>query len=110
MNTKEIESIRRALLQRKAELEEFGEASKAGSEVVELDQTRMGRLSRMDAMQAQQMSLELVRRSQLELRQVEGALRRLEQDDYGMCKDCGEAISIGRLQVNPSATSCINCA
>ena len=110
MNSKEIEAIRESLLQRKAEIEEFDKASAASGEVVELDQTRVGRLSRMDALQAQQMSLELARRSQLELRQVEGALRRLEQGDFGICLSCGEEIGIGRLKVNPSASSCINCA
>lgn len=110
MNPKEMETIHESLLQRKAELEEFGKASAVSGGVVQLDQTTVGRLSRMDAMQAQQMSLELARRGKLELLQVEGALRRLAQGDYGMCHSCGEDIGIGRLKVNPSTTSCINCA
>jgi len=110
MKSSEIAVIRLLLLDRKSELEKFSEDSREGSQPVELDQTRMGRLSRMDAMQQQAMTLELARRGQQELRQIEGALGRIESGEFGECSECGEEISIGRLKVNPTASRCIKCA
>jgi DnaK suppressor protein len=110
MNKDELANIQQLLLERKSELERLGQDSKEGSQPVELDQTRMGRLSRMDAMQQQAMTLELDRRGQQELRQIEGALRRIESGEFGDCGECGEEISLGRLKVNPTATRCIKCA
>ena len=55
---------------------------------VELDQQRQGRLSRMDALGAQQMSLAANRRRQETLRRTEAALRRIEDGDYGLCQSC----------------------
>ena len=78
--------------------------------MVELDQTRVGRLSRMDAMQAQAMSVETGRRRRQHLVEIEKALERIEAGDYGECLECGEAIHPGRLEANPTATLCIACA
>jgi len=77
---------------------------------VELDQTRQGRLSRMDALQAQAMSLEAKRRRDLQLGQVRAALLRLDNDDFGRCLGCGDRIDPRRLEHNPSAPLCISCA
>ena len=45
-----------------------------------------------------------------ELRQISQALQRIDSGDYGMCVDCGDAISPDRLAVNPVAELCIDCA
>lgn len=79
-------------------------------ETVELDQTRVGRLSRMDAMQIQQMDLALSRRQQNELAGLKHALKRLEDGEFGECQDCGEEINPRRLEIDPTATLCISCA
>ena len=95
--------MRKALLQTAQTTDE-----QAG--VVELDQTRVGRLSRMDAMQAQAMAMETVRRRDLELRDVDAALKRVEDGEYGFCAACGEEIDPRRLEVDPTARHCIQCA
>ena len=81
-----------------------------GDEVVELDQSRVGRLSRMDAMQEQAMSVERKRRHGLELKKIASALQRMEEDEYGYCLHCGEDIAIKRLELDPAAALCIDCA
>jgi DnaK suppressor protein len=43
------------------------------------------------------------------LREVQGALRRLDQGDYGVCHECGEAISVKRLDAVPWAKYCVSC-
>lgn len=78
--------------------------------VVNLDQQSVGRLSRMDAMQNQQMALESQRRSQLQLIAIEKALKRIENGTFGLCEECDEWINPKRLAVNPTVTLCIECA
>ncbi len=43
------------------------------------------------------------------LRQIEDALRRIEEGTYGYCKECGEPIEEGRLLAKPFATLCVSC-
>jgi len=86
------------------------ESGQEAEEVVELDQTRVGRLSRMDAMQAQAMSVETGRRRRQQLQEIDAALARIKAGEYGDCYECGEIIHPGRLEANPAATLCIKCA
>jgi len=80
------------------------------ADVVELDQSKVGRLSRMDALQAQAMSVETKRRQKLELTKIKSALIRVDNNEYGNCLRCGEDISQKRLEIDPAATLCITCA
>jgi DnaK suppressor protein len=77
---------------------------------VELDQTSVGRLSRMDAMQVQAMALATERRRHEEARRVEAAIRRIDEGEYGYCIACGEEIAAKRLGVDPTVPTCIRCA
>lgn len=77
---------------------------------VELDQSRMGRLSRMDALQAQQVALEASRRRERQRLAIEGALNRIDSGNYGYCYACGEEISFARLNFDPTITRCVDCA
>ena len=109
MDDGEIGKIRQKLLGLRSELQELEATFKETSGPVELDQTRVGRLSRMDAMQAQQMALEAARRRQHQLLKIEGALRRIESGEYGYCFVCGEEIDVRRLFVDPANTRCMEC-
>ena len=100
----------RLLNELKATLEAVNATGLASAETVELDQTRMGRLSRMDAMQQQEMSKATNQRRKLKLIQIESALARIDNDDYGYCNECDELINPKRLEHNPAATLCIQCA
>jgi len=101
---------RKTLIALKQTLLQAQETGDQAEQTVELDQSRVGRLSRMDAMQAQAMSKETGRRRRQKLIQIEAALRRLEGDDYGFCQDCGEEIAPARLEVDPAVLLCIDCA
>ncbi|WBA10731.1 TraR/DksA family transcriptional regulator [Salinivibrio kushneri] len=90
-----------------AELE-VGEQNGADSTVT-LDQQSVGRLSRMDAMQGQQMALEQKRRRKERLLQVRAAIKRIEDEDYGFCLDCDEPINPKRLEIDPCAQRCVTC-
>ncbi len=80
------------------------------SEIVELDQACTGRLTRMDALQQQAMAKANHQRSVLRLKQLNAALIKIENEDYGLCFDCEEDIAQARLKANPTATLCISCA
>ena len=45
-----------------------------------------------------------------EIRQIQGALKRIAKGTYGVCAICGEDIDPTRLQALPTATRCISCA
>jgi DnaK suppressor protein len=109
MNGEENEQIRQQLFTLRAALQEMEKAYKETAETVELDQTRVGRLSRMDAMQAQQMALESSRRRQHQLLKIEGALSRIKSGTYGYCFLCGEEIAVQRLVAEPTSTRCMVC-
>jgi DnaK suppressor protein len=96
------------LLALRAELQHLlddGEAARP----VDLDQQRQGRVSRIDAIQQQQMARAGRAVLEQQLRQVLSALRRLDDDDYGWCEHCGEPIAFARLKVRPEAPLCIAC-
>ena len=84
--------------------------SQESREPVQLDQTNIGRLSRMDAIQRQAMALEMERRRKIELQHIKAALKRINEDDFGECQICGEYIKTKRLEIDPSIAVCIDCA
>lgn len=43
------------------------------------------------------------------LKDIDGALKRIEDGTYGVCKYCGEPISEKRLLARPVASACIPC-
>ncbi len=110
MNETAIEEFRQKLLVLKLDLQAQEATFKDICQPVELDQARVGRLSRMDAMQSQQMALESSRRRQQQLVKIEGSMRRIDAGDYGYCFICDEEIDVRRLAVDPTSTRCITCA
>ena len=109
MENSQLETFRQKLIAQKRDIEELDTASRDAAGTVVLDQSKVGRLSRMDALQAQQMAQETARRRQLQLQRIEGALRRIDAGEYGYCLVCGEEIGAGRLAFDPASTRCIAC-
>lgn len=109
MNDEAINQVRQQLIRLKSELLEKDKEYEESGKTVVLDQSRVGRLSRMDAMQAQQMALESARRRQQQLQKIEGALHRLDSGEYGYCFVCGEEIPSQRLAADPTTTRCLDC-
>ena len=101
---------RERLLLLKAELQSIAESGDESAAIVELDQAKVGRLSRMDAMQAQAMAKASAQRRTEMLRRIEAALHRIDNDEYGFCEECGEPINPKRLEFDPTVTLCVGCA
>ncbi len=96
-----LEALREALEQ---ELSSLTEASRP----VELSPS-IGRLTRMDALQQQQMSLAHRDRIRNRLQAISGALARLDVGSFGECLACGGDIEIRRLEARPEAFLCLDC-
>lgn len=104
-------SFYRSLLENKRdEIMGMLQAAKDSVKPVALDQASVGRLSRMDALQAQAMSLAVERRRKEELNLISSALKRMEDGEYGYCITCGELIAPRRLEFNPTVLTCVVCA
>lgn len=94
-----------------AQLQAIANDEAGSTEVVELDQSMVGRLSRMDAMQHQEMAKAQRRRAQKRLLRVEYCLQLFAQNDeaFGTCGDCLEPIPWARLSALPDAELCVPC-
>lgn len=85
------------------------EVRRQSSGDVEFDQSRIGRLSRMDALQQQAFADAADRRARDRLIQLKAASQRLDENRYGSCLDCSEHIGIERLLGDPCTLLCADC-
>lgn len=69
----------------------------------------VGRLSRLDSMQMQQMALAGKRRLEEQRARLHEARRRIDSGTFGRCLRCGNDIAIERLQHQPDAVTCMPC-
>lgn len=76
---------------------------------VQLDQSRVGRLSRMDAMQQQAMSQSLKDRLLRNRRRLEAALDRINDGSFGLCCRCEDELELERLENDPAVPFCADC-
>ena len=106
----DLSRFRDLLLQRLGQLSEEDRISSADRAPVALDQESVGRLSRIDAMQVQAMALAQERRRKAERAAISAALNRIENDEFGYCVACGDAIAEARLRNNPTVVKCLECA
>jgi DnaK suppressor protein len=91
------------------ELERQLQTGAEAAKTVELDQSAVGRLSRMDAMQQQAMAKATRRNLELRLQQCRAARAAFARDEYGYCKRCEEPIGYRRLSVKPETPFCVDC-
>ena len=106
----DVSAFRDRLLARERALIAVESGEEDTASAVELDQTRVGRLSRMDAIQAHQMAKAASRRRHLERGRIAAALKRIDDGEYGFCLSCGDSIPAPRLEIDPAASQCVGCA
>ena len=82
--------------------------SKDGAKPIGLDEP-IGRLSRMDAIQQQQMTKANRSSYKRKLRQIRAALDAFDKDEYGLCRSCEEPIDYRRLKARPETPFCLEC-
>jgi DnaK suppressor protein len=77
---------------------------------VELDQSSVGRVSRIDALQQQALAKGLLERLSVRKRRLEAALARIEAGTYGLCCGCHCDMEPERLNADPTVVFCSSCA
>lgn len=79
------------------------------SATVQLDQSSVGRLSRMDALQQQAMAAG-IRDMLIQKRlKIKAALDRISAGRFGICCQCEGEIEGGRLEQDPAVVFCATC-
>jgi DnaK suppressor protein len=106
----DLKYFKKRLKERAKAIAEEQERQKKGSAPVELDQSRIGRLSRMNALQQQAISKAAARLTNMERQRIQSALIRIQTGEYGYCIICEDEIPEGRLRFDPSVLMCISCA
>ncbi|MEM6512007.1 MAG: TraR/DksA family transcriptional regulator [Pseudomonadota bacterium] len=106
MQTEALESMRRTLELRKSELSERLGRIKAN--------VRRGyhadSKERAKEMEDAEVVDALGNETRREIAMISSALQRMEAGDYGICIECGSVIADERLQAQPFASVCIDCA
>lgn len=109
LKPKQITILRTALESLLAELLQQEELALPAASTVVLDQSKVGRLSRMDAMQQQHMADSTLQHTKQRLKLVQKALNKMSDGEYGFCELCDEDIAFKRLQVSPESQLCLKC-
>jgi DnaK suppressor protein len=102
------ESFRTVIDNRLSEIEAELNATGDSTKPIAPD-VSVGRLSRLDSMQMQQMALAGKRRLAEQRGRLHEARRRIEDGTFGRCLHCGNDIAIERLQHQPDAVTCMPC-
>lgn len=105
---KNQEDYREILQDSLEEIEEYLTKTEESAVAVSPDKS-LGRLSRMEAMQDQQLILEARRRKKMQKVAVLSALQRIENGQFGVCIFCGKPIASERLEVAPESSNCVSC-
>ncbi|GGY72150.1 TraR/DksA family transcriptional regulator [Marinobacter zhanjiangensis] len=110
MKQQELDRFRKLLEDLREDLLSTSAVRDETSSTVHLDQQSVGRLSRMDALQSQALAKAGKERANRKLLMIEAALKRIDQDEFGECMECGEPINPKRLEIDPTTLHCIHCA
>ncbi len=103
MNEKFLQQMKENLLTQKKEL-----VSKS-ARVVDID-TDGDETDEIQANMILELAGQLSDRNLEKIGQIDEALKKISNKDYGLCEDCGEEISEKRLNINPYFLTCILCA
>lgn len=110
LTAEQLEELAAILAAEIRRLERSMDLSEEHARPVVLDQTAVGRLSRMDSLQSQAMAQGLRDREAARYAALVQAVERLEEGSYGTCSECGGEIAYGRLLVIPEADTCGGCS
>ena len=108
MTASELEIFKAKLVQLKGDIEASLKQVSAADSSISPDNA-IGRLTRMEAIQAQSISEAGKGRQKKRLALVERALKAVEDGGYGLCAVCGEKIQAGRLEIRPESRVCMQC-
>ena len=71
----------------------------------------IGRISRMDNIVNQSVAEAQLSKCKVRVVRLQEALKRVDEDEeFGMCIDCGDPIPMARLKAMPETEMCVECA
>lgn len=104
-----VEEMRSILHKLKEEaFEEIGKSLKSGAEST-TDEPSGDIYDQASNERDRELTLLLGDREREKIRNIDEALARLDDGEYGICEDCEEEIPIGRLKAMPFARLCVKC-
>jgi RNA polymerase-binding transcription factor len=110
MNAFDLAQVRLRLQHRRREILETSRRTAGG-----IDQLRQAERDPEieEASQSEQQQYDLAQLNEVEQReiaQIDAAIARLEEGEYGTCRGCGEDIDSSRLAASPFVLDCADCA
>lgn len=107
--TEKPEELKAMLLKMKEEtLQEINKAMKSGSDLP-VNEPSGDIYDQASSERDRELGLLLGDREREKLRNIDEALLRLEEGEYGICEECEEEIPMGRLKIVPFARHCVKC-
>ncbi|UCH81165.1 MAG: TraR/DksA C4-type zinc finger protein [Nitrospiraceae bacterium] len=108
MNAEQTEKLRKLIDKEIEELKLTIERVKDTVQPVVPDDA-IGRLTRMEAINAKSVSEATLRSYQARLNKLKSALHNIDEPDFGICAGCEEPIPFKRLMVMPESRMCVSC-
>ncbi|MBA3058489.1 MAG: molecular chaperone DnaK [Gammaproteobacteria bacterium] len=105
----DFEFFRQRLLDEITRLDISMREAQGAMATVVLDQTSVGRIARMDALQQQAMAKALHERMQVSHRRLRAALNRINAETFGICCQCDDELDSQQLNKDPAAVFCLAC-
>lgn len=110
MTPQQREELKSLLKSELAHLKEELTATEDESKPAVTPDSAIGRISRVEAMQARHIGEASVRARKIRITRLEQTLVMVEDEEYGFCVACEEPIPMARLRLVPEATHCVACA
>src|SRR6478736_7040328 len=108
LKKKELKRFRDLLLEKKEEI--LKNAKRTLNEDMTLDQDDLpDEMDLASSEYLQSFTFRLRGREKTFLDKIQKALDRIEDGSFGNCEECGEEISLKRLEARPETTLCIRC-
>jgi len=107
MEEKNLEFFRQLLIQWMEEL--LNHADETVEELLDSRENLADPLDRASADSDRIRTLRMRDRESMLIKKIRQSLEDIENGEYGVCRDCGEDISIERLKARPVTSFCIRC-
>jgi RNA polymerase-binding transcription factor len=108
VDARQLQEFRSLLLERRRQIFEKAKEVKKGDDGVSPDDL----LDSMDlatSVTTQTLNMQFQDRERSMLLEIDEALRRIENDEFGTCEECDEEIGMGRLRAQPWTRLCVRC-
>lgn len=108
LSKEQLQHFRQLLIQKSGHLVEEAKRMLDNDMVISPDE-RMDEVDQASSEYMQAFSFRLRGRERFLMGKIEKALRKMDDNEYGLCEECDDNISLKRLEARPEAQLCIQC-